>query len=43
MAPEIQGNYSWFSLRRDEEIVPRAPSHQLVDIEEVQDVFKKAE
>ena len=43
MVPEIQGNYSWFSLRRDDKIVPRAPWHQLVYNKEAQDVFKKAE
>ena len=40
ITPTIQGSYSWYNLRRGEEVI-REPWHQLVDIKEAQDVFRR--
>ena len=43
IVPTIQGNYSWYSLRRREEVLQRKPWHQYVDLKEAQDVFRRVE
>ena len=43
IVPTIQGNYSWYSLRRREEFLQRKPWHQYVDLKEAQDVFRRLE
>jgi hypothetical protein len=42
ITPTIQGSYSWYNLRRGEEVI-REPWHQHVDIKVAQDVFRRLE
>ena len=41
MIPHMQGNYSWYSFKQGETIVPREPWHQYVDIKEAEDIFRQ--
>ena len=41
MIPHMQGNYSWYSFKQGEAIVPREPWHQYVDIKEAEDIFRQ--
>ena len=41
MIPHMQGNYSWYSFKQGDTIVPREPWHQYVDIKEAEDIFRQ--